>query len=234
MIGDKAILAIIPARGGSVGVPRKNIRAVAGKPLLAWTIEEAKKSKYIDRLILSSEDPEIISVARRWGCEVPFVRPSELAQNHVTGIDPILHAIQTLSERYDYVVVLQPTSPLRIAEDIEGCIEKCIDLNKPACVTVSMPDKSPYWMYHVDENEILKPVLPQKEAILLRQKLERVYALNGAVYVAKIDWFLENKRFIGEETAAYIMPRERSLDIDDELDLRVFEAIISKRGKRQG
>ena len=127
MLNGKTILAIIPARGGSKGIPRKNIKPLAGKPLIAWTIEEAKKSKYIDRLILSSEDEEIIRIAKKWGCEVPFVRPKEFAEDETSGIEPILHAIETLSEKYDYVCLLQPTSPLRTVNDIDGCIKKCID-----------------------------------------------------------------------------------------------------------
>ncbi len=113
MIAGKTVLAIIPARGGSKGVPRKNIRLLAGKPLIVWTIDEAKKSKYIDRFILSSEDDEIIKIAREYGCEVPFKRPIELAQDDTPGIEPVIHAINTLEDKYDYVVLLQPTSPLR-------------------------------------------------------------------------------------------------------------------------
>lgn len=114
-------LAIIPARGGSKGVPRKNIRNLAGKPLIAWTIEEAKKSKYINRVILSSDDNEIIEIAKNYNCEVPFVRPKNIAEDNTPGIDPVLHAIKQCPG-YDYVVLLQPTSPLRTVEDIDGCI----------------------------------------------------------------------------------------------------------------
>ena len=121
MIEGKKVLAVIPARGGSNGVPRKNIIDVGGKPLIAWTIEEARKSKYIDRLILSSDDREIIEIAKRWGCEVPFEQPAEMARDGTPGIAPVLHAIEMLPD-YDYVVLLQPTSPLRQVEDVDGCI----------------------------------------------------------------------------------------------------------------
>ncbi len=229
MINGKSVLAIIPARGGSKGVPRKNIRLVAGKPLIAWTIEAAKKSKYLDRIILSSEDEEIIKIAQHWNCEVPFIRPAELAQDHVTGIEPILHAIETIPEKYEYIVVLQPTCPLRIAEDIDGCIEKCIVQNGTVCVTVTKPDKSPYWMYSLDSEGKLKPIMKQKKTVLLRQQLEEVYALNGAVYAANTGWFLENKKFISDETVAYLMPKNRSLDIDTEFDLEICEILLMKR-----
>jgi len=216
MINGKTCLAIIPARGGSKGKPRKNIRHVAGKPLIAWTIEEAKRSKYLDRTILSSDDDEIIAVARRWNCDVPFIRPVELAQNNVTGIEPVLQALDTINEIFDYVVLLQPTSPLRVVEDIDECIEKCDLPNAPVCATVTTPDKSPYWMYLLDNQGRLRSNMKQNTTILLRQHFESVYALNGAVYVARTDWFMKNRKFISDETIAYPMPKTRSIDIDTE------------------
>ncbi len=232
MIKGKTVLAIIPARGGSKGVPRKNIRFVAGKPLIAWTIEESRKSEYIDRTILSSDDEEIIAIARQWNCDVPFVRPAELAHDHVTGVEPILHAMATIHEKYDYVVVLQPTSPLRLVEDIDGCIEKCVLQNAPVCVTVTTPDKSPYWMYFLDNQGKLNPVIKQKDNVLLRQQLKSVYSLNGAVYVAKTDWFMKNNKFISEETIAYPMPKIRSIDVDTGLDLKICEILLRERSNK--
>ena len=231
MVNGKRVLAIIPARGGSKGVSRKNIRLVAGKPLIAWTIEEAGKSKYIDRLILSSEDEEIIAIARQWECDVPFVRPAELAQDHISGMEPVIHALETIPEKYDYVVLLQPTSPLRIVEDIDGCIEKCVSQNAPACITVTKPDKSPYWMFCFDNSEKLVPIIQQENRGLLRQNLDHVYVLNGSVYVAKTDWFMENKKFISEETVAYLMPKIRSMDIDTEWDLKICDVLLPKRNQ---
>lgn len=220
MINGKSILAIIPARGDSKGVPRKNIRELAGKPLIAWTIEEAKKSKYIDRLIVSSEDQEIIQVAKSWGCEVPFVRPKELALDDTPGSQVIIHALHMLS-KHDYVLVLQPTSPLRTVEDIDGCIQFCEERRAVSCVSVTEPDKSPYWMFVLDSVGRMRPLLVQDRLITRRQGLPTVYALNGAIYMAQWDWFLENETFIHEQTLAYIMPRERSLDIDTEFDFEL-------------
>lgn len=122
MFNEKKILAIVPARGGSKGVPRKNIKLLAGKPLIEWTLIEARRSKYIDRIVLSSEDNEIIEIAKSIGYDVPFKRPKELAQDDTHGIEPILHAVGEC-EGYDYVMMLQPTSPLRIVEDIDSFIE---------------------------------------------------------------------------------------------------------------
>lgn len=230
MIGDKTVLAIIPARGGSKGVPRKNIRDLAGKPLIAWTIEEANKSKYIDRLILSSEDTEIIAVAKDWGCEVPFVRPQELAQDETPGIDPVLHAIQALKEKYDYVVLLQATSPLRTVKDIDGCLELMIKENAKSCVSVTEPDKSPYWMYKMSgSNYKLDPLIPQDVNFSCRQDLPKVYALNGAVYVNQCEHLLNTKKMIFDETIGYRMPKERSIDIDTEADLIFLNYKLSKQ-----
>lgn len=227
MINDKKVLAVIPARGGSKGVLRKNIRNLAGKPLIAWTIEAANESKYIDRLIVSSEDSEILEIAKYLGCETPFVRPRHLAEDDTPGIDPVLHALNKLTG-YDIVVLLQPTSPLRRTEDIDGCIEKLIETSAPACVSVTEPEKSPYWMYTIKENDRMTPVIPQKEIIPRRQELPIVYALNGAVYVAKTDWINQTKSFITEETIAFRMPKNGSFDIDTEEDFFICDYLLRK------
>lgn len=221
MIDGKTVLAIIPARGGSKGVPRKNIREVAGRPLIAWTIDEAKKSKYIDRLILSSDDAEIIQVAQSWGCEVPFVRPTALAQDETPGIDPVLHAMEKLPD-YEIVVLLQATSPLRSVEDIDGCIEHCITAGANACVSVTQAEQNPYWTYTLATGGAMQPLIQPKQNFSRRQDLPQVYILNGAVYVAYRDWLREHKTFMTEETLGFVMPQERSLDIDTELDLQIL------------
>lgn len=230
MINGNTVLAIIPARGGSKGIPQKNIRKVGGKPLIAWTIEESRKSKYIDRIILSSEDEEIIKVAESLNCEVPFVRPPELAADDTLGIEPILHAIKALPEKYHYVVMLQPTSPLRLAEDIDGCIEMCAGRNATACVSVTEPEKSPYWMYTLDAADHLVPVTDMGYTTSRRQDLPITYALNGAVYVADAEWVSEHRTFLAPETIAFVMPAERSWDVDTELDLKLCELLLSERG----
>lgn len=227
MIHGKSILAIIPARGGSKGVPRKNIKLLGNKPLIAWTIEEAKKSAYIDRLIVSTEDEEIATTAIKYGCEVPFMRPAELAQDDTPGMDPVLHAMQTISG-YDYVVLLQPTSPLRTVADIDGCIEKCMDSAANACVSVTLSEKTPYWMYHLQSDDTMKPVVETGNQITRRQDAPEVYVLNGAVFVAQFDWLLQSRSFLAKETVGYIMPKERSLDIDTELDFLVSEEHLKR------
>lgn len=227
MINGKTILAIIPARGGSKGIPRKNIKLLAEKPLIAWTIEEAKKSKYIDRLILSSEDEEIIRVAKEYGCEVPFIRPKELALDDTPGIEPVIHAINTLPEKYDYVCLLQPTSPLRKVEDIDGCIEKCIKNNADSCVSVTEVDQHPYWMYEINNEEKLKPLFIDNN-IARRQDLPKIYILNGAVYLAKTNQILNKLDFVTKDTLSFIMDKRRSVDVDDINDFAYTEYLINK------
>jgi N-acylneuraminate cytidylyltransferase len=204
---------------------------VAGKPLIAWTIEEAEKSTYIDRLVLSSEDSEIIRVAKEWGCEVPFVRPAELAKDDTPGVEPVIHALEVLPV-CDYVVLLQPTSPLRKCSDIDACIELCVNEHASSCVSISEPDKSPYWMFKLAGGKRLKPLMKAGELPRRRQELPKVYAVNGAVYVTDRAWLLRSRRFIGDDTVGYEMPRERGLDIDTEFDLRICEVLLTKMGKR--
>lgn len=228
MMNSPKILAIIPARGGSKGVPRKNIKLLVGKPLIAWTIEEAKKSKYISKLILSSEDDEIINVAKEYDCEVPFKRPIELAQDNTPGIDTILHAIEQCPG-YDYIILLQPTSPLRTSEDIDDFISYFINQNVNACVSVCEPSKSPYWMYQLGTSNNLIPLLKENASISRRQDLPKAYELNGALYIANIEWIKQTKNFVTDETVAYVMPVNRSYDIDTIDDFQICEYLLEKR-----
>lgn len=227
MIDGKTVLAVIPARGGSKGVPRKNIRQVGGKPLIAWTIEAGIQSKYIDRLILSSDDPEIIAVATSWGCEVPYIRPAELSGDDVPGIEPVLDALRRFPG-YDYVVLLQPTSPLRTTMDIDACIAYCVSNRAPACVSVTASDQSPYWMYQLGEHGRLLPILAAERPISRRQDLPATYVVNGAIYVAYCTWLIEAANFLTNETVGFQMPKERSIDIDSELDLEWLTFLFQK------
>ena len=225
MYKGKKILGLIPARGGSKGVPRKNVLEVNGRPLIAWTIDEAKKSKYIDRLILSSEDAEIIETAKRCGCEAPFVRPAELSRDETPGIDPVLHAVGAV-EGFDYLVLLQPTSPLRIAGDIDGCIERCIDGGFDSCVSVKEVGDHPYLMFKLLGGAALEKL--HKEKADRRQDLPEFYVLNGAVYVSRIGSILDAKDFITPNTAGYVMPEDRSLDIETPHDIELLKLYAAK------
>ena len=227
MIAGQKVLGVIPARGGSKGVPRKNIRIVGGKPLIAWTIEQAQKSRYIDRLIVSSEDPEIIRVAQEWGCEAPFVRGEVLAADDAPGIAPVLEAIERVGG-YEWVVLLQPTSPLRAASDIDGCLELCSARKANACVSVSVASQHPYWVYALRADDRLEPYVRTAEPAARRQNLPAAYVLNGAVYTARCKWLRNTKEFVNDETVGFVMPSERSLDIDTPLDIEIAELLLGK------
>lgn len=228
MIEGKRILGVIPARGGSQALPRKNVLPLAGKPLIAWTIEAAQASRYLDRLVLSSDDEEIMGVAKEYDCEVPFRRPPRLAADYTPGIEPVLHALEELGG-FDYVVLLQPTSPLRTPDDIDAAIEKCIGEQAPCCVSVVRADKPPQWMYTLDDRQRLAPVLSEPENLATRQQGAPVYVLNGAVYVAHVIRLQRTRQFVTDETVGYEMPPERSLDIDTAVDFATVESIIRSR-----
>jgi len=227
MINNLRVLALIPARGGSKGLPRKNILEVAGKPLIAWSIDAAKRSRYIDRIVLSSEDSEIIDVAKKWGCNVPFIRPENLATDESSTIDVVLHAMKHLPN-YDLLVLLQPTSPLRIATDIDACIEICVQDKIKTCASVTETEKSPYWMYFLDEKGGMQPIMGNEKTPQRRQDAPPVFVLNGAVYVAHYEWLLKHKMFVNSETIAYPMPKIRSLDIDTKADLILLNSILNE------
>ncbi len=234
MYKNNKILGIIPARGGSKGVPRKNLRLLAGRPLIAWTIEAAKGSSLLDRVILSSEDDEIMETARRHGLEVPFKRPPELARDDTPGILPVLHALEMLSsENYTHVVLLQPTSPMRNSEDIDGAIRLCIDRAAPACLGVCEAPHPPWWMFGMDADRKLSPLMAAKDIPLRRQDAPKAYQLNGAIYVAEIGFIKSSKGFIGPESLGYAMPGERSLDIDSELDILLAESLLAAQANRK-
>jgi len=222
-----SILAIIPARGGSKGIPRKNIKPLMGEPLVGWSIDAAKQASCIDRIIVSTEDEEVASVARGLGADIPFMRPAELAADETPSIYPVLHAIEQLPE-YDWVLLLQPTSPLRTHADIEAIWQLCQDRNSPSAVSVTEVGKHPYWMYQSDAAHRLEPFIKGRPDVLRRQDLPAAYALNGALYLARTDWLLEQENFIGPETLGYIMPSERSVDLDTPQDWRWVEFLIEQ------
>lgn len=227
MIAGKSVLALIPARGGSKGLPRKNVLPLGGRPLIGWTIAAAQASRYVDRIVLSSDDPEIVAVARALGCEAPFVRPARLASDEARSIDVALHALGALDTRYDYLVLLQPTSPLRTAADIDACLERCARSGATSCVSVVEVHQHPAWMFHLGSDDRLQRYA-SGEMALRRQDLPPIYVLNGAVYVANSAWLAEHRAFLGEETLGYAMPESRSMDIDTRFDLQVAEMMLEE------
>lgn len=221
------LLALIPARGGSKGIPRKNIKILAGRPLIGWSIEAARQASCVDGILVSTEDEEVAEVARALGAEVPFLRPMDLAADDTPGIAPVLHAIEQIPD-FDWVLLLQPTSPLRSAGDIDGIVRYCMDYGAPAAVAVCEVSNHPYWMYQRDDANRLQPLIPGRPEITRRQDLPPAYALNGALYLARTDWLLDRQGFLGPETLGYVMPPERSVDLDTPQDWRWAEYLIEQ------
>lgn len=227
MIAGGKVLAVIPARGGSKGVPGKNIREVGGKPLIAWSIDAARSSRFVDRVILSSDDADIIRVAKAHGCEVPFVREARLAQDDTPTMEVVLDALERCPG-YDWVLLLQPTSPLRAAVDIDRAVERCLQHDAPACVSVYRAQESPYWMFTLRTDDQLQPLLPEAQPTR-RQALPPVYSLNGAIYLARSEWLRQHKNFISQGTVAYEMPVQRSIDLDTESDFQQLKTILENQ-----
>ncbi|WP_017211316.1 cytidylyltransferase domain-containing protein [Clostridium beijerinckii] len=227
----KKILSVIPARGGSKGVPRKNVRQLNGKPLIAYTIEEAKKSRYIDRIVVSTEDEEIAAVSREFGAEVPYLRPKELADDNSPTVDCVIHMLNWLKENEnympDYVCLLQCTSPLRTFEDIDRTIEKLINTHMDGALSVCEADINPYWT-NVFEGDKLKYFIEEGKQITRRQDLPKIYSVNGSVYIIKTDVLLYNKTFEVDNITAYIMKNENSIDIDNEIDFKFAELLVKE------
>lgn len=228
MIDTRKVLALIPARGGSKGVPGKNILPISGKPLIQWTIDAARASRYIDRLILSSDDDEIMAVAAVGGCEIPFRRDASLAGDTASSIDVVVDALERVPG-YDIVVLLQPTSPLRIASDIDGAIERLESSGAPACVTVRAAEEHPYWTFYADEQGRLSHyVKPPAGIPMRRQDLPEAWCLNGAVYAVRTEWFLRNRSILTADTVFYPMPAERSIDIDTPTDVERLIDVVQR------
>jgi N-acylneuraminate cytidylyltransferase len=227
MIGLRRVLGLIPARGGSKGLPGKNIADVDGRPLIDWTVSAALASKHIDRVVLSSDDDAIAEAARRCGCEVPFRRPPELATDSASTLDVVLHALDALPG-FDVVVLLQPTSPLRTSADIDAACELFANGNASSCVSVSEVEQHPYWMYQIDAHHRLAPLLEVAQRPSRRQDLPAIYALNGAVYVTDVAALRAARSFVTADTVAYVMPPSRALDIDTRADLDAFRLMLRK------
>lgn len=230
MIGEARVLAVITARGGSRGLPGKNIRPLAGRPLIGWTIAAAHESALIDRTVLSTDDPAIADAARRCNCEVPFMRDAALAADDTSSIDVMLDVLDRIPG-YDIAVLLQPTSPLRTARDIDDAIRACVSSAAPSCVSVCEAEESPYWMYRLEADGRMNPLLASPNNARRRQDLPAVHVLNGAVYVARVDVLRRERAFVVAGTVGYPMPKERSVDIDLEQDLLVAEKYLTGQTK---
>lgn len=232
MIDNKSVIALIPARGGSKGLTRKNIKELHGKPLIAWTIQEALVSKYIDRVIVSSEDAEIIRISQSYGAEIPFIRPRELADDKTSGMEVVLHAIQWLKTNKissDIIILLQPTSPLRQCTDIDEALESFIKNKANSIISVTPVDHHPYWSNTLPENLNMDSFLREDVINCNRQDLPQFYRLSGSLFISYSDLLLTTKSFFCKNSLAHIIPTERSIDIDSELDFEICKLLLEAK-----
>jgi CMP-N,N'-diacetyllegionaminic acid synthase len=232
MINGKSVLAIIPARGGSKGLPGKNILPLAGKPLIIWSLEAARNSKFIDRCIVSTDDDKIVEIVKEFGGEIPFNRPAHLATDESTTFDVLEHGIQffkSQSVEFDYLVLLEPTSPLRDSNDIDLSI-KILHSNRSnadSIVGVSKVEAThPVFDVSINKMGLIQPFMGESFKIYRRQEIEELYFFEGSIYVSDIQVLLEEKNFYHDRTMPFIMPRWKSLEIDEMIDLLTAETII--------
>lgn len=231
MFEGKTFLAIIPARGGSKRLPRKNVLDLAGKPLIAWTIEAAKNSKYLDHFIVSTDDKETTKVSRKYGAEV-LTRPSELATDIANSVDVVLHGIGSQNKSYDYVVLLQPTSPLRTARHIDEAIKLLMEKKANAVISVCEVEHSPLWANTLPEDGSMDNFIRDEMKDKRSQDLPVFFQLNGAIYIVNAIQFKQSKNFIQERRSyAYIMSRKDSVDIDTDFDFKLVSLLINKVNK---
>ena len=239
MINAIKILGIVLARGGSKGIPAKNVIPLKGTPLIGWTLRSAVKSGVFDRLIVSTDDETIAKFARRYGGEVPFMRPAALASDKSPSIDSVIHALNFLKAKDsfvpDFVFLLQPTSPFRSIEDIRSSVDLIKGpkgKNFDALVGMVAVDQHPCLMYRRAQNGLISPVLPRKNKIQRRQDMPQVYAVNGAIYICRTSVLLKTKTFYPSKTCGFLMPIERSVDIDSPLDLKWAEFLLTRKGRQ--
>jgi CMP-N-acetylneuraminic acid synthetase len=227
MFNGKKILAIITARGGSKRLPNKNVLPLSDKPLIQWSIESALESKYVDTCIVSTDSTKIAEISKNAGAAVPFIRPLELANDTASSFDVIVHAMNNC-ESHDYILLLQPTSPLRTAIDIDNAIE-AITKNVKAVVSVCETEHSPLWANTLPKDlsmrDFIRPEIKNKRS----QDLDTYYRLNGAIYIGEPGYFKKNKGFFGHETVASIMTTENSIDIDTQLDFDFANFILQSK-----
>jgi CMP-N,N'-diacetyllegionaminic acid synthase len=223
------LVAVITARGGSKRLPGKNIKTLAGKPLIAWTIDAALNSSGVNRVVVSTDDDKIAFVSRMWDAEVPFMRPQELATDSAKSIDVVIHAIKKLNlKKSDDILLLQPTSPLRTSEDINDAISIMRNRHADAVVSVTAIPKMAhdYITQKIDENGILSEAA-HSLGEYFNPDFPARYMWNGAIYLNRVESILKDKTFRPEDrTYALEMPKERSIDIDTELDFKIAECII--------
>lgn len=235
MYKGKRILGVIPARGGSKGVPLKNIINVGGKPLIHYSIQCAKYSKYIDRTVISTDDLLIKKVSEEYGGDVPFLRPAELAKDTSKTIDALVHAVDTMNEidgPYDYVVLLQNTVPLRKSWHVDEAIEKIFDSQERSLVSVTEVEEHPILMRTLNEDDTVKNLLPMNSTVR-RQDFPKFYKVDGAIYIQKLDEEFNLNTSLNDGRLAYVMEHQYSTDIDNYIDIKIVEYYLEKEREKE-
>ncbi|HVZ45356.1 MAG TPA: acylneuraminate cytidylyltransferase family protein [Ramlibacter sp.] len=231
MISGRSVLALIPARGGSRRLPGKNIRALGGKPLIAWSIDLARSVQGIDEVLVSTDDADIAKVAKAHGASVPWLRPAEYATDTSPSSDAIVHAIQERAREgrsFDIFVLLQPTSPFRSASHVREAIELCIAHDGEPVVDFAPARSHPGWCFTVDEEGRAHPLLEAGGTALRSQDLAPVVEVSGSLYAIGVARFLRERTFFSRDTRALVLAeRHLALDIDDEFDWMVAEAVLA-------
>jgi CMP-N-acetylneuraminic acid synthetase len=238
VISKSGVVALIPARGGSKGVPRKNIRQLAGKPLIAYSIQTALESKLIERVVVSTEDIEIAEVARRWGAEVPFMRPRELATDDSPEWLTWQHAIQSLNGaddgfKVEMLVCVSPTSPLRNVEDVEACIRTLQESDADLVISTRAADRNPYYnMVAIDDNGYARLAVEPSERFHRRQDAPQLFDITTVAYAARPDFIMRATGIFDGKVKAVLVPSERAVDIDTELEFSFAEYLLSNSGSK--
>ena len=233
MFAGRRVLALIPARGGSKGLPRKNVAPLRGRPLIAWTIAAAAASAHVDDVVVSTDDDEISRAALTAGARLPFRRPADLAADKAHMTDVVAHALDTLAdsgETYGWLLLLQPTSPLRTAAHIDAAFARLTASNGSAVVSVCEAEHSPQWMGELPPDGNMGSFGQRSAAAVNRQELARFYRLNGAIYLSAVEYWRAQAGFLGPATYAYVMAPDESVDIDCALDLEVAGLLLARRG----
>jgi CMP-N,N'-diacetyllegionaminic acid synthase len=236
MIEGKKVLAVVPARRGSKGLPLKNVRPLGGKPLLAWPIEAARKARYVDRVLISTDDAEFAAIAKAAGADAPFLRPAELASDTSPSIDFLLHALDTLEstgEHYDYVALLEPTSPLTEASDIDAALEALVARREEAESIVGVTaliSAHPAFAVRIANDGLIQPhAAPGFGQMPRRQDIEPLYSLDGSLYISTTMALRRERGFYHHKTLPYVTPRWKSFEVDDVVDFICIEAILTHR-----
>lgn len=225
MYKNKTFLAVVPARSGSKRLPKKNVLNLCGKPLISWTIDSAIKSKYLDKIVISSDDNVILDIANKQGVH-SIKRPNQLANDLATSYDVVKHTLDNI-ESYDFVVLLQPTSPLRDEKHIDDAIEFLEEKKANAVISVCEMDHSPLWSNTLDRSLSMRGFIKNEFLNKRSQDLDKSYRLNGAIYICKTDNLVKEQGFfLKDKIYAFIMDRESSVDIDQDIDFKIAAALI--------